>query len=103
MLDHLVRRGQEFGVLVAPRRLRENLHSGVRRVEVRDWAYGNQDKMAEAGFPHETELELTDEGILAAAGKLFAAGMNVMLLHFKEGTPEERVIIYVDDRRFSQR
>jgi hypothetical protein len=77
--------------------------STKRKVEVLDWAYGNKDRMAEAGFPHETQLELTEEEILAAAGKLFAAGLNVMLCHFKEGTPEEKVIIWVDDRRFSQR
>ena len=58
-----------------------------------EWAYGC--KNLPSWFKHDQEADLTIDQIK----ELYDTGNNVMLCHGKDGVN----ILFVDDRRFSQR
>ena len=69
------------------------------------WAgYGPKEKLKKAGFdipPGCSGMDV-DGDIGDAAKKIFDTGLNVMMYH--SGTPTTPTsILFVDDRRFSQR
>lgn len=75
------------------------LKTYTMQVQIFDWTFECKDKLAELGFVHQQELDLSHAGFYAVVEKLHNTGMDVMI------TGGSQRIIYVDrlGKKFRQR
>lgn len=69
------------------------------KVVVFDWCACCPTQLKAAGYEHNQELELDEQGLKDLVLHLFNHRINVMLLHRDSG----RVVVAVDTSRFQQR